>query len=344
MARYIEIDGRKIGNGNPCYIIAELSGNHHRDKSVAMEMIHAAKEAGADAVKLQHYTADTLTVKADNKYLRMGDKTIWEVYNELWTPWEWTADLKAEAERHGLALFSSPFDPSAVEFLAGLDVPAYKIASFEIVDHILLKAVARQGKPVIMSTGMATLAEIEEALEILRGNGASQIALLKCTSSYPAPAEEMNLRTIPMLRELFRVPAGLSDHTTAVAAPVASVALGASIIEKHFILDRASGGPESGFALEPDEFKRMVDEVRQAEAALGSVHFGPEERERASLALRRSLFVVKDIAEGETFTDAHIRSVRPSHGLHTRHYEDVIGRAACKPVEAGTPLDWSQLA
>ncbi|MCB2211503.1 pseudaminic acid synthase [bacterium] len=340
MSQTITINASRIGPGEPAYIIAELSGNHHRDLGLAIRMIEAAAESGANAVKMQHFTADGITVDSDRPEFMLGDTTMYAAYKAFETPWEWTAELKAKANSLGLDLFSSPFDVSAVDLLEELDVPAYKIASFELVDHVLLKRVAATGKPVIMSTGMAKVSEIEESVNVLRDNGCDEIVLLKCTSSYPAPPEEMNLRTIPYLAELFHCPVGLSDHTLGIALPVSAVTLGANVIEKHFILDRDQGGPESSFALEPHELTMMVDAVRMAEKSLGTVHFGPAEREAASLIFRRSLYVVRDIAEGEKFSEENVRSVRPSHGMHTRHYEEILGRRAATAVEKGTPLSW----
>jgi pseudaminic acid synthase len=343
MSEHIQINGRRIGPDEPTYIIAELSGNHHNDFDLAVQMIEAAAEAGVDAVKLQSFTAGGITVDSNKDYFDLDGITMYEAYKNFETPWDWTADLKAKANSLGLHLFSSPFDLSAVDFLESLGMPAYKIASFELVDIPLLKAVARTGKPVLMSTGMAKLSEIEEAVLTLRANGCDQIVLLKCTSSYPAPPEEANLRTIPVLTDLFGCPAGLSDHTLGIALPVASVALGASVIEKHFILDRSAGGPESSFALEPFELKLLVESVRAAEKSLGSIHFGPEEREADNLKFRRSLFVTANVAEGEKFNEQNVRSVRPSNGLHTRHYEEILGLKASRAIEKGTPLAWDMI-
>jgi len=342
----IEINGRRIGAGFPVYIVAELSANHHQNFDEAAKLIAAAKDAGADAIKLQTYTADTLTINSDKPYFRIGRGTIWEgrtlhdLYGEAYTPWDWQPKLKAIAEELGMDLFSSPFDASAVEFLEGMNVPAYKIASFELVDLPLIAAVARTGKPVIMSTGMATFEEIEEAVGVARAGGASELALLKCTSSYPAPPSEMNLRTIPHLAAAFGVPVGLSDHTMGVAAPLAAVALGACLIEKHFTLSRSTPGPDSAFSLEPHEFKAMVDAVRIAERSLGEVHYGASDAEAASRIFRRSLFVVEDVRAGEPFTSRNVRSIRPAHGLHTRHLGEVLGRRATRDIERGTPLSW----
>ncbi len=347
---HIRIDGRAIGPGEPVYIVAELSANHHQDFDRAAKLIQAASEAGADAIKLQTYTADTITIRSDRQEFLIRGGTIWDgrslhdLYGEAFTPWEWQPKLKQIANQAGLALFSSPFDESAVDFLEDLNVPAYKLASFELVDIPLIRKMARTGKPLIISTGMATIEEIEEAIAAAREAGAREIALLKCTSSYPAPPEEMNLKTISELASRFGVPAGLSDHTMGIAVPVAAVALGACLIEKHLTLSRAEKGPDSEFSLEPDEFKSMVQAVRFAEKALGRIHFGPTEREFSSRRFRRSLFVVAPVKRGEKFTPENVRSIRPADGLHTRYLPEILGRRAACDLEKGTPLDWSMLS
>ena len=342
----LRICGRRIGPGQAVYIIAELSANHHQNFERAARLIDAVKDAGADAIKLQTYTPDTITMRSDRSEFLIAGGTLWdgrslhELYGEAFTPWEWQPKLKQIANDAGLALFSSPFDETAVDFLEEMDVPAYKVASFELVDIPLIQKMARTRKPLIMSTGMATVEEIEESLAAARQQGAAEIALLKCTSAYPSPAEEMNLRTLPELARKFGVPAGLSDHTVGIAVPVAAVALGARIIEKHLTLSRADHGPDSVFSLEPDEFRAMVDAVRFAEKALGDAQFGPTAPEQASLKFRRSLFVVEDLKSGETFTTKNVRSIRPAHGLHTRHLPAVLGRRAVCDIERGTPLSW----
>ena len=342
----IFIKGREIGLHRPVYVIAELSANHNQEFERAVESIHAAKEAGADAIKLQTYTPDTLTIDCDNEYFRIGKGTIWsgknlyQLYEEAYTPWEWQPKLKVIANELGLELFSTPFDATAVDFLEEMDVPAYKIASFEIVDLPLLRYIAQTGKPIIMSTGMASLAEIDEAVQTLRLAGAEQIALLKCTSAYPAPVEEVNLKTITHMSAAFNAPVGLSDHTLGFAVPVAAVALGASIIEKHFTLSRDTPGPDSAFSLEPAEFKEMVRVVRVAEKAVGQVNYQITEREKPSHVFRRSLFVVQEMKAGETFSADNVRSIRPGYGLHTRYLGDIVGRQAAKDIERGTPLQW----
>ena len=346
MPAQIKIAERTIGAGHPVYVIAELSANHGQNFDQAVRIVEAAKQAGADAVKLQTYTADTITIRSDKPYFRVGGGTLWDgrtlhdLYREASTPWEWQPKLKKIAGDLGMHLFSSPFDDTAVDFLARMDVPAYKLASFELVDIGLIQKMARTGKPLIMSTGMATVEEIEEAVQTARQAGALEIALLKCTSAYPALPEEMNLRTIPELARRFDVPAGLSDHTMGIATPVAAVALGACIIEKHLTLSRAEPGPDSAFSLEPQEFKAMVDAARVAEKALGEIHFGISEKESASRVFRRSLFVVRDVKQGQPFSADDVRSIRPGHGLHTRHLPEVLGKPAARDIERGTPLTW----
>ncbi len=342
------INGRSIGPGHPAYIIAEMSANHNHDYQQAVDLIVAAKDAGADAVKLQTYTADTLTIDCDNDYFKIKG-TIWEgrnlydLYGEAFTPWEWQPRLKGVADQLGIDLFSSPFDKSAVDFLESMNVPAYKIASFENVDLPLLRHIAHTGKPIIMSTGMATLAEIDEAVSTIRKSNRNKLALLKCTSAYPAPPEEMDLRSIPHLAEAFDVPAGLSDHTLGFAVPIAAVSLGACIIEKHFTISREIPGPDSEFSLEPIELKTLVESVRIAEKALGSVQYGTSDREAQSKVLRRSLFVVEDVAAGELFTSTNVRSIRPGYGLHTRYQDQIMGRRASRYISRGTPMDWDLL-
>lgn len=337
---------RSLGTGHPVYVIAEMSANHGQKFQQAVRILEAAKEAGADAVKLQTYTPDTITISSSREYFQVRGGTLWDgrtlydLYGEAYTLWEWQPKLKKVANDLGMDCFSSAFDATAVDFLEGMGVPAHKVASFELVDIPLIQKMARTGKPLIMSTGMATVEEIEEAVQAARQAGATEIALLKCTSSYPAPAEEMNLRTIPELARRFGVPAGLSDHTMGIAVPVAAVALGACIIEKHLTLSRSEPGPDSAFSLEPQEFKAMVDAVRVAEKALGEVHFGCSAKEASSRVFRRSLFVVQDVKRGDLFTAENVRSIRPGHGLHTRHLPEVLGRQAACDIERGTPLSW----
>jgi len=343
---FITIGNRKIGQGFPVYIVAELSANHQQQFSEAVKLVEAAREAGADAVKLQTYTPDTITIDCRNEHFRIGKGTIWEgrylyeLYSEAYTPWEWQPKLKKIAEEMGLSLFSTPFDRTAADFLEKIGVPAYKVASFEMVDIPLIEYIASKGKPVIMSTGMSTLAEISEAVQAARSAGASQIALLKCTSAYPAMPGEMNLRTIPDMARRFGVPVGLSDHTLGIAAPVTAVALGACIIEKHFTLSRNIPGPDSAFSLEPHEFRAMVDAIRTAEESLGEISYRVSEQEAKSHVFRRSLFVVKDMRKGEVFTEENVRSIRPGYGLHPRCLREVLGAKAAQDIERGTPLTW----
>ena len=347
MANFIKVNGRQIYPGYPIYIIAEMSANHKQDFDQAVKIVEAAKEAGADAVKLQTYTPDTMTIDCNNKYFRIGEGSLWEgrnlydLYKEAYTPWEWQAKLKKIANGLGMDFFSTPFDPTAVDFLEEMDVPAYKIASFEVVDLPLIRRIAKTGKPIIMSTGMATLGEIEEAVQAIRDTGNNQLALLKCTSAYPAPPEEMNLRTIQHLAEAFRVPVGLSDHTLGIAVPVAAVALGACIVEKHFTFSRDIPSPDSAFSLEPQEFKTMVDAIRTAEKAFGKVSYEITEKQKASRVFRRSLFVVKDMKAGEVFTEENVRSIRPGHGLPPKYQGTILGKKAATDIPRGTPLNWS---
>lgn len=334
------------GSWRPVYIIAELSANHNQNFNEAVNLIHAAKAAGADAVKIQTYTPDTVTLNCRNEYFQIGKGTQWEgknlyeLYGEAYTPWEWQPELQKIANETGLDFFSTPFDPTSVDFLERMDVPAYKIASFEIVDIPLVRKIARTGKPVIVSTGMASLEEIEEAVNAIRQEGNDQIALLKCTSAYPALPEDMNLLTIPDMAKRFNVPVGLSDHTLGTTIPIAAVALGACIVEKHFTLSRMIPGPDSSFSLEPQEFRAMVDAIRETEKALGIVSYQVTEHEKASRVFRRSLFAVEDIAEGELLTEKNIRSIRPGYGLPPKYLPEILGMRAKEKICKGTPLQW----
>lgn len=325
------------------YMIAELSANHGGSLSHAKETIHAMKESGADAVKLQTYTADTLTIDSRRPEFMIGAGTIWEgknlyeLYQEAHTPWEWQLELFELANSLGMDCFSTPFDKTAVDFLEELDPPVHKIASFELVDLPLIRYVASKGRPIIMSTGMGTLAEIHAAVEVVKSADVP-LALLKCTSAYPSPPESMNLRTIPHLSAAFDVPVGLSDHTMGTGVPIAAVALGATIIEKHFTLSREVPGPDSSFSLEPAEFKQMVEAIRITEKALGTVRYQRTEKEEASKVFRRSLFIVADLKAGDTLTRDNVRSIRPGHGLPPGRIEEVLGRRIKEDVERGTPL------
>ncbi len=342
----IEIGGKRIGEGEPVFVVAELSANHLQDLDLALKTIEAIKESGADAVKLQTYTPDTITLNVKNEHFMIKEGTLWDgqylydLYKKAYTPWEWHEKLFNFAKELGLVCFSSPFDKTAVDFLEELGTPAYKVASFEIVDIPLIEYIASKGKPIIISTGIATLSDIEEAIEACKRAGNEQIILLKCVSEYPTPYEDANLRTIPNMRETFGVPVGLSDHTLGIAVPIASVALGAVMVEKHFILDRNLGGPDSAFSLEPKEFKAMVSAIRQVEKALGKVSYELTERQKAMRKFSRSLFVAKDIKAGETFTEENVRSVRPAVGLHPKYLKDILGRRARFDIKAGTPLSW----
>ena len=346
----IEIAGRRIGAGRRAYVVAEMSGNHGHRYEDAVALVHAAKAAGADAVKLQTYTPDTITLDCDGPLFRVPEGTPWagrtlyDLYGEAFTPWDWQPKLKQLAEELGLHCFSTPFDETAVDFLERMGVPAYKIASFELVDLALITRVARTGKPIIMSTGLATREEIAEAVAAARGAGATEIALLKCTSAYPARAEEMNLRAIEQLADTFGVPVGLSDHTLGSNVSLAAVAMGASIVEKHLTLSRNTPGPDSAFSLEPDEFRLLVDDIREIEPALGTGDGGLAPSELPNRAFRRSLFVVADMKAGDRLTADNIRSIRPAAGLPPRHYSDVIGRRAACGIARGTPLNWDLLA
>jgi pseudaminic acid synthase len=331
-------------------VVAELSANHHQQFEEAVALVRAAAASGADAVKLQTYTPDTLTIDCDSELFRIRTGTIWDgqtlhgLFEEAYTPWEWQPTLKSLAEELGMECFSSPFDESAVNFLEAMNVPAYKVASLEIVDLPLIERIARTGKPMIMSTGAATLGEIDDAVRAARSAGARELALLKCTMAYPAPADEANLSTIAHLSQSFDVSVGLSDHTIGIAVPVAAVALGACIIEKHFTLSRAKPGPDSAFSLEPSEFRAMVDAIRTTESAIGQVRYGSGESETACRPYRRSLFVTANVEPGEAFTPQNVRSIRPGNGLAPKHLPAILGRRAARAVAKGTPLSWDLLA
>ena len=343
---YIQIGSRKIGEGFPVYIIAELSANHRQDFSEAEKLVRAAKEAGADAVKLQTYTADTLTIDCQAECFIQPPGSLWQgctlydLYQEGSMPWEWQPKLKKLADDLDIDLFSTPFDSTAVDFLEKMAVPAYKIASFEIIDLPLIKKIAATGKPIIMSTGMATLGEIDEAVSTAKNAGASQIALLKCTSVYPAKASDMNLKAIPHLSKTFNLPAGLSDHSEGIAVPIAAVSLGAGIIEKHFTLSRKNESLDSAFSLELQEFKDMVEAVRLTEQALGRVCFGPGKNERENISFRRSLFIVKDMKKGDILTPENVRSIRPGGGILPKYFDIVLGKRINKAAHKGTVLTW----
>ena len=339
----MKIGIREIGGGQPAYIIAEMSANHAGDISRAKEIIHAAKEAGADCIKIQTYTPDTLTIDCDNSYFHISDGTwngenLYQLYQKAYTPWEWQKELFEEAKKAEIDFFSTPFDNTSVDFLEEIGIGFYKIASFELVDIPLIEYVASTGKPMILSTGMATLAEIDEAVEAVKKQGNHNFALLRCASAYPAITDEMNLRTMQNMGDTFGVPYGLSDHSMGSVGAVTAVALGASIIEKHFCLDRSIENPDSTFSMNPMEFKQMVHDIRQAERAIGSVKYGPSEQEKNNLQFRRSIFCVKDIQEGEKLTEENIRIIRPGYGLAPKFYKDVLGQTALEYIQKGTPL------
>ncbi len=339
----LRIGTAPVGSGAPAFLVAELSANHGGSLARALETVHAAKEAGADAIKLQTYTADTLTLRSDRPEFTITNgpwagRTLHDLYAEAHTPWAWHERLFTEAQGLGLPIFSTPFDASAVALLEALGAPAHKVASFELVDDGLLRHVAATGKPVILSTGMASRAEIDHAVAMLRTGGTTDLILLRCTSSYPAPDAAMHLRSIPALAAAYGVPIGLSDHSMGTTAPVVAVTLGACLIEKHFTLSRADGGPDAHFSLEPAEFATLVREVRRTEAMLGENRFGAETAEEGSIQFRRSLYAVANIRAGERFTPTNIRSIRPGHGLPPRTLDTLLGRIARRDIARATPL------
>ncbi len=342
----VEIGNRNVGENNPVFIVAEISANHLQDYELAEKTIEAAQNAGADAVKLQTYTADTITLDSDKEYFQIDHGTIWDgqtlyqLYEEAYTPWDWQPKLKEYAEGLGLICFSSPFDKTAVDFLEKMEVPAYKIASFEITDIPLIEYVASKKKPIVISTGVAEICDIEEAIDACKNQGNDEIILLKCTSAYPTPPGEVNLRSMTDLSTRFNTPVGLSDHTLGLAVPIAAVALGACLIEKHLIVSRDLGGPDAAFSLEPDEFKNMTKAIREVEEALGKADYSLTERMKSSRVFARSLFVTQDTKKGETLTASNVRSIRPGHGLPPKYLEQILGKNAKVDIEKGTPLDW----
>ncbi|KNZ42662.1 pseudaminic acid synthase [Acetobacterium bakii] len=333
-------------NSEKTFIIGELSANHNGSLDVALKTIRALKDIGADAVKIQTYTPDTITLDCNNSYFRITQGTIWDgttlhqLYQTAFTPWEWHSQIFEVAKEQGLICFSSPFDKTAVDFLEELDVPAYKIASFEITDTNLIEYAASKGKPMIISTGIATIGEIQEAVNICKRVGNEQIILLKCTSVYPSPKESINLRTIPNLKETFNVISGLSDHTLGISIPIAAVALGARVIEKHVILDKSIGGPDSSFSLEISEFKQMVDSIREVEKAMGTVSYDLDLKSLKSREHVRSLFFAQDMERGEVINEENVRSVRPGFGLEPKYFNDILGKKIVKAVKKGTPVAW----
>jgi pseudaminic acid synthase len=355
MESTITINGRKIGPSHPVYIIAEMSANHDQDYEKAIQIIHSMKECGADAVKIQTYTPDTMTIDCDKQDFIIGKGTIWEgrnlheLYGEAFTPWEWQPKLKAEAEKLGMDLFSTAYDETSVDFLEEMDMPAYKIASFELVDIPLLKKIAKLNKPMIMSTGMATLEEIADAVDAVKSECNEQIVLLKCTSAYPAPPEDMNLRTIPDMIKRFNCPIGLSDHSLDSNVPLTAVKLGACVVEKHYTLSRSKVGPDSAFSLEPEELTAMIKDIRSNELGeldeviLGEVRYGPSKNEKSSIQFRRSLYAIEDITEGEEFTNKNVRPIRPGNGLPPKEIYNLIGKKASENIERGVALSWEMI-
>lgn len=345
----IEIGSKIINENSPCFIVAELSANHNQDIDIAKETIKAAKESGADAIKLQTYTPDTITIDCDNEYFQIKQGTVWDgntlykLYKKAYTPWQWHKELKEYAENLGLIFFSTPFDKVSTDFLEELNIPLYKVASFEITDINLIEYIASKGKPIIISTGIATLQDIELAVNTCKKAGNDKIILLKCISSYPAKLEDSNLLTIPDLKERFKVISGLSDHSMEVEVPITAVALGGKVIEKHLILDRKMGGPDSGFSMEPQEFKQMVDSIRKVEKALGKVDYDLTENKKKSRELSRSLFVVEDMEKGDIITDKNVRSIRPGYGIHPKYYREFIGKKVNKSIKRGTPLTFEMI-
>jgi N-acetylneuraminate synthase len=346
----IRIASRSIGREHPPFVVAEMSGNHNQSLARALEIVDAAAQTGAHALKLQTYTADTMTIDLDEREFHISDpKSLWSgtslyrLYQQAYTPWEWHKPIFERARAKGIIPFSTPFDESAVDFLESLDVPCYKIASFENTDVQLIRRVAATGKPMIISTGMASAAELDETVRAARGAGCNDLVLLKCTSTYPASPENSNIRTLPHLRELFGCEVGLSDHTMGVGVSVASVALGASVIEKHFTLRRADGGVDSTFSMEPEEMAQLVIESERAWRALGKPSYGPTEAEKASLQYRRSLYVVRDLKAGDVLTAENVRAIRPGLGLPTKWWNEVLGKRVRRDVKRGTALNWNLL-
>lgn len=345
----MKIGNKNIGDNYPTYIIAELSCNHNQDLNVALQLIHEAKKAGADAIKIQTYTPDTMTINCSNEYFQINNGTIWDgqtlydLYKKAYTPWSWTITLKNEANRLGMELFSTPFDVTAVDFLEQLNMPAYKIASFEVCDHILLKRIAKTGKPIIMSSGVSDLTELEESIKILKNNGATNICLLKCTSAYPAPIEDANLKTIKDIKKRFNIISGLSDHTLGVEVPIAAVCLGANIIEKHFKLENDITSPDHKFSLNPTQFKQMVNSIRKIENAIGKIKYDKSEKEKRNYKFKRSLFIVKNVKKNQLITPDNIKSIRPNNGLHTRYYEQILGKKFNNDYKKGEPLTFDKI-
>ena len=345
----MKINNSELSKNNPTYIIAELSCNHNQDLNIALKLVEEAAKTGANAIKLQTYTADTITLDCKTDLFKIKGTELWDniylydLYKKAYTPWEWHKQLFDKAHELGMDAFSSPFDVTAVDFLESLNVPCYKIASCEITDHILIKKIAQTGKPVIISSGMASAGELEEAVNLLRANGTKDICMLKCTAEYPAKPEDANLVTIKNMMDTFNVVGGLSDHTLGIEVPIASVCLGASVIEKHFTLSRQSGSADDAFSLEPYEFKQMVDSIRIVEKTLGKVTYGGVKGEEAMKKFRRSLFFVKDMKKGDIIDETCVRSIRPGNGLHTKYFTSIIGKKVNCDISYGTPTSFSNI-
>ncbi len=339
---------KQIGEGHPAYLIAEMSANHAGSLTRAKEIIHAAKESGADCIKIQTYTPDTMTIDCENDYFKISEGTwdgenLYHLYQRAYTPWEWQQELKEEAEKAGIDFLSTPFDKTSVDFLEGIGIQSYKVASFELVDLPLIAYIASKGKPMILSTGMASLGEIEEAVHTIRNAGNNKLALLRCASAYPAVTDDMNLRTMQNMAETFQVPVGLSDHSMGSVGAVTAVALGAKIIEKHFCIDRSIANPDSSFSMNPAEFAQMVKDIRQAEKAIGIVKYGVTKQEESNAPFRRSIFCVQDIKQGEILTEENIRIIRPGYGLKPKYYQQVLGQTAQQDIKRGTPLQFEMI-
>ena len=345
MPQNVNINGRSIGDGYPCYIVAEISANHNGDFQTALTMINTAKEIGADCVKIQTYTADTLTIDSNKIYFQINSglwkgENLYNLYKKAYTPWEWQESLKKEAEKIGIDFLSTAYDNSSVDFLEEIGVNAYKIASFELVDIPLIKYVASKGKPIIISTGMGTLGEIEEAVSAIRSQGNNQICLLKCSSVYPAQPEDMNYKTIQHLKNTFNLPIGISDHSLGSISAIVGVTIGANIVEKHLCLDRKIKTPDSAFSMEPGEFEKMIQEIRTTEKIVGKIEYGFKENEKLSHSYRKSIFIVKDVKKGELFTKENVRVIRPGHGLKPKYINIILGKKANRNIEFGTPFSW----
>ncbi len=344
----VRIKNRLVGEGYPTYIIAEMSANHAGSIERAKEIIRVAKDCGADCIKIQTYTPDTITIDCDNEYFQIQEGTwkgenLYSLYGKAYTPWEWHNELKEAANKIGIDFFSTPFDKTSVDFLESIDIPFYKIASFELVDIPLIRYVASKGKPIIMSTGMGTQEEIREAVEAAYQEHNDRVVLLKCSSAYPALPDDMNLRTIEDMRERFNLPVGLSDHSLGSLSATTAIAMGASVIEKHFCLSRDISNPDASFSMTPSEFSSMVSDIRKVEKALGRITYGPSDQEQDNLKFRKSVFVIKDVNEGERFTEENIKVIRPGFGLKPKYFQDVLGKSAVRALKRGTPLKWEDI-